>query len=147
MTTPFNANQSDNSIRPANGYAGDVPLALAHDWWRTGRAVLVDVRTMAECDWVGTVPNTTCIPWKTYPDMAINPNFDAALSALVPKEQPVMLLCRSGVRSIAAATRATELGFTHAYNILEGFEGDPDVAKQRGRVNGWQYAGFPWQQT
>jgi sulfur dioxygenase len=57
----------------------------------------------------------------------------------------VLLLCRSGVRSIAAAKRATELGLT-AYNILEGFEGDPDSQAQRGHKGGWRLSGLPWRQ-
>ena len=57
-----------------------------------------------------------------------------------------MLLCRSGVRSIAAAQRATELGL-QAYNILEGFEGDPDDQAHRGVLGGWRLRGLPWQQN
>ncbi|MBS0465596.1 MAG: rhodanese-like domain-containing protein, partial [Proteobacteria bacterium] len=55
------------------------------------------------------------------------------------------LLCRSGVRSIAAARRATELGM-EAYNILEGFEGDADANGQRNRRGGWRFHGLPWRQ-
>jgi rhodanese-related sulfurtransferase len=58
----------------------------------------------------------------------------------------LVLLCRSGVRSIAAAQRATELG-VQAYNILEGFEGDPDAQAHRGFKGGWRYRGLPWQQN
>ena len=43
----------------------------------------------------------------------------------MPAGGKALLLCRSGVRSVAAARRATELGI-EAYNILEGFEGDAD---------------------
>ena len=56
-----------------------------------------------------------------------------------------VLLCRSGVRSIAAARRATELGL-QAYNVLEGFEGDPDEQAQRGKLGGWRRLGLPWRQ-
>jgi rhodanese-related sulfurtransferase len=63
----------------------------------------------------------------------------------VPEGKKVLLLCRSGVRSIAAAKRATELGL-EAYNILEGFEGDPDKEAHRGRVGGWRFHGLPWRQ-
>lgn len=132
-------------IRPAAGYAGDVSLELAHQWWQNGDAILVDVRTKAEIDWVGYVPRATWIAWKNYPSMAINEDFGRALESTVPKHKPVMLLCRSGVRSIGAARRATELGYT-AYNILEGFEGDPDQHQQRGKRNGWRHAGFEWVQ-
>jgi rhodanese-related sulfurtransferase len=57
-----------------------------------------------------------------------------------------LLLCRSGVRSIAAAQRATELGVL-AYNVLEGFEGDPDLNGHRGQRGGWRMRGLPWRQN
>ena len=129
----------------AVGYAGDVSGQLAHDWLRTGQAVLVDVRTDAEREWVGVVPGAVAVAWKQWPGMALNPDFDAALKAAVPAGKKVVLLCRSGVRSIAAACRATELGF-QAYNILQGFEGDADGAGHRGNSGGWRFNGLPWTQ-
>ena len=86
------------------------------------------------------------VAWKQWPGMAVNPDFDAGLKAAVPAGKKVVLLCRSGVRSIAAAKRATELGI-EAYNILEGFEGDPNEQAQRGDVGGWQCTGLPWRQN
>ncbi|MBC7604500.1 MAG: rhodanese-like domain-containing protein [Ramlibacter sp.] len=131
--------------RPAQGYAGDVPAQLAHDWWKAGDAVLVDVRSDAEREWVGFVPGAVALAWKQWPGMAMNTSFDAGIKAAVPPGKKVVLLCRSGVRSIAAARRATELGI-EAYNILEGFEGDPDDNGQRGRRGGWRMRGLPWRQ-
>ena len=78
--------------------------------------------------------------------MAINPEFDAAIQSVGARGKKLVLLCRSGVRSIAAAKRASELGLT-AYNILEGFEGDPDVNAHRGLTGGWRFRGLPWQQN
>jgi hypothetical protein len=49
------------------------------------------------------------------------------------------------VRSIAAARRASELGF-EAYNILDGFEGEPDEQAHRGSKGGWRHLGLPWRQ-
>jgi glyoxylase-like metal-dependent hydrolase (beta-lactamase superfamily II)/rhodanese-related sulfurtransferase len=131
--------------RPAAGYAGDVTGALAHAWWQAGEAVLVDVRTDAEREWVGFVPGALGIAWKQWPGMAMNAGFDATLTAAVPAGKKVLMLCRSGVRSVAAAKRATELGL-EAYNILEGFEGDPDSLAHRGNKGGWRRAGLPWRQ-
>ena len=131
--------------RPAAGYAGDVSPQLAYKWWRSGEAVLIDVRTDAEREWVGFIPDAVPLAWKQWPGMATNSAFDDGLRASVPKGRKVVLLCRSGVRSIAAAKRATELGL-EAYNILEGFEGDPDERAQRGRKGGWRYHGLPWRQ-
>jgi sulfur dioxygenase len=132
--------------RPVAGYAGDVSPQLAWDWLQTGQAVMVDVRTDAEREWVGFVPGAVGVAWKQWPGMAMNPQFDSALLAAAAGHQKVVLLCRSGVRSIAAAKRATELGL-NAYNILEGFEGDPDSDAHRGRKGGWRFHGLPWRQN
>ena len=131
--------------RPAQGYAGDVSPRLACQWWQSGDAVLIDVRTDAEREWVGFVPGAVPLAWKQWPGMALNAGFDEGLRAAVPAGKKAVMLCRSGVRSIAAAKRATELGL-EAYNILEGFEGDPDENAQRGRKGGWRFAGLPWRQ-
>ena len=132
-------------IQPATGYAGDVPAELAWQWLQSGEAVLVDVRTDAEREWVGKVPGAIAVAWKQWPGMAANPNFDEQLGAAVPEGKKVVLLCRSGVRSVAAAQRAAGLGI-EAYNILEGFEGDVDANGQRGRLSGWRKRGLPWNQ-
>ena len=139
-----NANP-DLQILPADGYAGNVPPELAWQWLQSGEAVLVDVRTDAEREWVGKVPGAIAIAWKQWPGMALNASFDAQLLAAVPQGRKVVLLCRSGVRSVVAAQRATSLGLL-AYNILEGFEGDVDGGGQRGNLGGWRLRGLPWHQ-
>jgi rhodanese-related sulfurtransferase len=133
-------------VQPAEGYAGDVTPETAYAWMQADRAVLVDVRTDAEREWVGFVPGAVAAAFKQWPGMALNPDFEARLRAAAQGGQPLLLLCRSGVRSIAAARRATEMGLT-AYNVLGGFEGDPDQNAQRGHANGWRHAGLPWKQT
>ena len=139
-----NANP-DLQILPADGYAGNVPPELAWQWLQSGEAVLVDVRTDAEREWVGKVPGAIAVAWKQWPGMALNASFDAQLLAAVPQGRKVVLLCRSGVRSVVAARRATSLGL-QAYNILEGFEGDVDGGGQRGNLGGWRLRGLPWHQ-
>ncbi len=134
-----------HDIKPAQGYAGDITPQLAHQWLQAGQAVLVDVRTDAEREWVGQVPGAVPLAWKQWPGMAMNPGFDDGIKAAVAPGQSAVLLCRSGVRSIAAAKRATELGI-EAYNILEGFEGDADEHGHRGRKGGWRFHGLPWTQ-
>lgn len=133
-------------FRPAQGYAGDVSPQTACEWWQQGDAVLVDVRSDAEREWVGFVPGAVSLAWKQWPAMVLNEAFDQALKAAVPPGKKVMLMCRSGVRSIAAAKRATELGL-QAYNILEGFEGDADEHGHRGSIGGWRLRGLPWRQV
>lgn len=135
----------ESGVQPATGYAGDIAPALAWQWRQSGQAVLVDVRTDAEREWVGFVPGAVPVAWKQWPGMAPDTGFDEALKAAVPAGAKVVLLCRSGVRSIAAARRATELGL-EAYNILEGFEGDADDQAQRGHRGGWRMRGLPWMQ-
>lgn len=107
-------------------------------------ARLVDVRTRAEWDWVGRVPNAVEIEWNQYPGGVRNPNFMAELKRQVDPESLVMFLCRSGARSDGAATLATQAGYGDCYNILEGFEGDKDASGQRGKIGGWRHAGLPW---
>jgi rhodanese-related sulfurtransferase len=138
--------QADVFITPADGYAGDVTPELAAQWVADGQAVLIDVRSDAEREWVGYVPGGMALAWKQWPGMAMNPGFDEGLRAAVPAGGKAVLLCRSGVRSIAAARRATELGI-EAYNILEGFEGNPDADGHRGRTGGWRFRGLPWKQN
>ena len=133
------------SPTPAAGYAGDIPAPLAWQWVQSGDAVIVDVRSDAEREWVGYVPGAVALAWKQWPGTALNEHFDEGLMAAIPDGKKVVLLCRSGVRSVAAAKRATELGL-EAYNILEGFEGEPDAQGQRGRLGGWRFQGLPWQQ-
>ena len=141
--TPSNASPS-LQIQPASGYAGDITPQLAFAWVQSGDAVLVDVRSDAEREWVGYVPGALALAWKQWPGMLMNAGFDEGLQA-VPAGKKVVFLCRSGVRSIAAARRASELGI-EAYNILEGFEGDPDDQGHRGRRGGWRFHGLPWRQ-
>jgi glyoxylase-like metal-dependent hydrolase (beta-lactamase superfamily II)/rhodanese-related sulfurtransferase len=127
------------------GYAGDVPPDLAYDWWRKGEGVLVDVRSDAEREWVGFIPGAVTVVWKQWPGMGVNPAFDEQIKAAVPPGKKALLFCRSGVRSIAAARRATDVG-VEAYNVLEGFEGDKDDNGQRGHRGGWRMRGLPWRQ-
>ena len=130
----------------ALGYAGDVTVQQAYAWVQAGQAVLVDIRTDAERAWVGFVPGAVALAWKQWPGMQINPDFDRGITTVSTGGKKLLLLCRSGIRSIAAAKRATELGL-EAYNILEGFEGDPDGNAQRGNKGGWRRASLPWRQA
>lgn len=135
-------------------YAGDVTPRQAWDILKgEPGAVLVDVRTDAEWSYVG-LPDLKplgkepkLIPWKLFPTGQVNPAFtDQLLALAIPKDASVLFLCRSGVRSIAAAQAATKAGYARAFNVSEGFEGDKDAAGHRGTVGGWKVAGLPWGQ-
>lgn len=113
-------------------------------------AVLVDVRTDAELDWVGHVSfsedRSFHVEWNNYPDGTRNPDFLAQIASRVEPHQPVLFICRSGARSHHAATLAAKHGFEFAINVLEGFEGDKNETHQRSSVNGWRFRGLPWEQ-
>ena len=126
-------------------YAGALLPAEAHQLMKAG-ASLVDVRTKPELLYVGRVPSALAVEWQTYPGNRPNPEFLAELADAVPKDQPVMFICRSGARSHSAAEAATRAGWKEAYNVLEGFEGDKDAEQHRSTVGGWRKAGLPWVQ-
>lgn len=135
-------------------YAGDVTSAEAFEMLRNDdQAVLVDVRTLPEWQFVG-VPDLRGIgkepvflSWQVYPQMAQHPDFEQALRDQgVGAERKVLLLCRSGARSRSAAMALTAAGYGQAYNVSDGFEGPLDAGGQRGKIEGWKAAGLPWAQ-
>jgi rhodanese-related sulfurtransferase len=136
-------------------YAGDLSPAQAYQLLSDEPdAVLVDVRTRAEWSYVG-LPDLSGlgrdvirIEWVSFPDGARNPRFLEELQeAGAGPAVPVAFLCRSGVRSVAAAELVTEAGFARAYNVAEGFEGPVDGEGHRGGAAGWKAAGLPWRQS
>ncbi len=116
-------------------------------------AVMVDVRTEVEWNFVGLPDLSSAgkepalISWQVFPAMQVNEGFVAHLerAGLTPAHK-IHFLCRSGVRSLAAAQAAFGLGFTHVFNIEGGFEGPLDADNHRGTVAGWKVAGLPWKQ-
>jgi rhodanese-related sulfurtransferase len=129
-------------------YAGALlPVEAYELMQKAPSAKLIDVRTRAEWDFVGRVPGSVPIEWQTYPNSQPNPAFLDELRAQTEKDAIVMFLCRSGARSHAAAAAASQIGYAHSYNILQGFEGDKDALGHRASVGGWQFAGLPWVQS
>jgi rhodanese-related sulfurtransferase len=130
-------------------YAGAVTPLEAYQLLQANPAAkLIDVRTDAERHWVGQVAmpasQHAAIEWSGWPGGAPNQNFAVQLCEIAGKDDVLLFLCRSGVRSRHAAKLATEQGFTNAFDILEGFEGDKDSAGHRKSVGGWCKAGLPW---
>ena len=113
------------------------------------RAVLVDVRTAPELTFVGGPDlagigkRVVAAEWSRYPG-GHNAGFLDEIGA-IERDAPVLFLCRSGVRSAAAADAAAAAGWTSAYNVADGFEGHLDEAGHRGG-QGWRAAGLPWRQ-
>lgn len=135
-------------------YAGDLSPRQAWDLLASDPdAVLVDVRTSAEWQWVGGADlsalgkRTLGIEWMTSAGQPNERFVEHLGEAGIDAETPVLFLCRSGGRSAAAASLATAAGYRTAYNVAEGFEGDPDAAGHRGTVNGWKVAGLAWRQS
>jgi rhodanese-related sulfurtransferase len=136
-----------HQARAANlPYAGSVAPVDAWTLVKAGRAVLVDVRTNEERKFVGYVPGSVHVAWATGTSLNRNPRFLRELEAKVGKDDVVLLLCRSGKRSALAAEAATRIGFTHVFNVLEGFEGDLDENNRRGAQGGWRLHGLEWVQ-
>ncbi|PCI50072.1 MAG: sulfurtransferase [Alphaproteobacteria bacterium] len=128
----------------------EVWAALAQDQ----KSVLIDVRTQAEwtfvgiCDLSGTGKSPLLVSWQVFPHMEINPAFrDMVAAGDISRDSPLYFLCRSGVRSRAAAAAMTEAGYENCFNILGGFEGDLDDAGHRGQTGGWKASGLPWRQN
>lgn len=110
-------------------------------------SVLVDVRTKMEYFFVGHPVGAVLIPWKDGVPMRLNATFTEQMKAVVNgKNTPVLLLCRSGHRSLVAAKHLEEMGYQNLINIVQGFEGDLDENKHRGNLGGWRFHDLPWQQ-
>jgi len=123
--------------------------ALEHD----AEAHLVDCRTDAEWQYVG-VPDlrragkqAILVSWQYFPSGNVNRSFVAELSdAGLRPQHKIYFICRSGVRSLAAAHEALAAGFTQVFNVADGFEGPHDAEGHRGMLAGWKADGLPWRQ-
>jgi len=147
------------AVSSSTGYAGDL---TPRDAWSLlasePRAQLIEVRTAAEWSFVG-MPDLTSlnrnvhlIEWQSYPSMTVDSSFvqktaDALLGAGADQSTPALFICRSGSRSRATAQALTSAGFSRAYNVAGGFEGELDAERHRGRTNGWKASGLPWRQS
>jgi rhodanese-related sulfurtransferase len=128
-------------------YAGGVSPPVAWALVKSGKAVLVDVRSNEERVFVGYVPGSVHVPWAMGTALTRNPRFVRELEAkLGGKDIGAVLLCRSGNRSALAAEAAAKAGLTLVFNVLEGFEGELDGDSHRGHLNGWRSHGLPWVQ-
>ena len=136
----------DRAVSKGLPYAGELTPTEAFTLLELApSARLVDVRSKAELELVGRIPQAQHIEWSFYPGWTPNEHFSAQLESQLDREALVMFICRTGARSHNAAVKASEVGFSEAYNVIEGFEGAADPqTKQRGNINGWKVAGLPW---
>ena len=136
-------------VRPAEGYAGDITPEQAWELLAADpTAVLVDVRTQGEWRTIGTPDTATLEKQPVFSEWVQaggrpNPAFLEELKAAGVSGGPVVFLCRSGQRSIAAARLATASGIAPSYNVLDGFEGAPGADGVRDQ-RGWKVVGLPW---
>lgn len=124
------------------------------------KALLIDVRSSMEFLFVGHPKGAVHVAWIDEPDWDINPNFATDVyrtvasnlpegndnNELVIKNTPVVLICRSGVRTLEAGAVLCQAGFTQVYNVLDGFEGPRDAEQHRSTLGGWRFEGLPWEQ-
>jgi rhodanese-related sulfurtransferase len=119
------------------------------------RSVLVDIRSTMEFLFVGHPAGAIHVAWIDEPEWTVNPHFvtdvrKIMLGGATSHEDiggaPVVLICRSGKRSIDAGKALLAAGFSDVYYVDEGFEGELDEQRHRGTVNGWRFHGLPWEQ-
>jgi rhodanese-related sulfurtransferase len=116
-------------------------------------AVLIDVRSEVEFDYVGHPVNSSNIPWKYLPENSLNLDFVRDVQKLLERtggdrpDRPIFVICRSGARSASAADKLAQAGYTNLTNVQEGFEGEIDRNGHRGRINGWRFRRLPWRQN
>jgi rhodanese-related sulfurtransferase len=111
------------------------------------QAVLIDCRSETEYLFVGHPLGSHNVAWNDGPDWGINPHFVGHHAKVASMDRPVVVICRSGQRSVAAGLELEKNGFSEVYNVLEGFEGPLDERHHRGELGGWRKEGLPWKQT
>jgi rhodanese-related sulfurtransferase len=111
-------------------------------------ALFVDVRMEIESIYVGRPPGVHMIAWYEYPDLTPDPaGFVRQVEReAADKSRTVVLICRSGKRTVDAALALEAAGFTDVVNVVHGFEGDLDDSFHRSTINGWRFDGLPWEQ-
>ena len=113
---------------------------------QTADAVFVDCRSEMEYLFVGHPKGAILVPWNDGPNWDVNPEFVSHVKKATSVNRPVILICRSGNRSLDAGRALEEAGFTKIYNVLHGFEGELDDDHHRGASTGWRFEGLPWEQ-
>ena len=95
---------------------------------------------------VGHPVGTQHVAWNDGPDWDINPHFVGQVKKVASMNRPIVLICRSGHRSVDAGLALEKAGFSEVYNVLDGFEGPLDDKHHRGAQAGWRKEGLPWEQ-
>lgn len=114
---------------------------------RTPDALFVDCRSETEYFFVGHPIGAIHVAWSDGPRWEINPDFVAEVRRAAGGDRPVVLICRSGNRSVDAGLALEKSGFRQVYNVLHGFEGELDRDQHRNTRSGWRFEGLPWEQS
>lgn len=144
LRSDINGFSSQASFVPTPG--DTVSPSQAWELVSAGEATLLDVRTVEERTYVGRVPGSLHVAWATGTAMTRNPHFVRQVGTLIGKDQPLVLLCRSGKRSALAAEALRKAGYSRVLNVDEGFEGNLGADGHRGTADGWRFHGLPWEQ-
>ncbi len=121
----------------------------AYDWLQEHPdALFIDVRMEIESLYVGRPPRAVNLPWYEYPDLQPDAEKFAAavLQEVSSKDQPLLLICRSGQRTLPAGHALEAAGFTNVQQVVHGFEGELDEHFKRSTLSGWRFDGLPWEQ-
>ena len=111
-------------------------------------AILIDTRTKIEFSFVGHPLKAVHVPLKRPPNWDNFPDFVEHVEKHVPsKTTPIVLMCRSGARSMDAAKLLEAEDYQNLYNMQEGFEGDKDKNNHRSTLGGWRFHNLPWEQS
>jgi len=119
------------------------------------QAVLIDIRSTMEHLMIGHPKDSIHIAWLDEPDWAPNPRFVAQVREVLlggflgeAEDNPptVVLICRSGRRSVEAGRALISSGIHNVFHVEGGFEGPLDDTHHRSTIAGWRFDGLPWQQ-
>lgn len=128
----------------------------AYEKWKAepDKIKIIDVRTPEEYLFVGHPTMAWKIPFATqsyewdaekkqYPMQPL-PDFVARVQTIAKPGDTLLLMCRSGDRSAMAVNALARAGFTHAYTITDGMEGDGNSDSDSTVHGGWKNSGCPW---
>ena len=163
----------EETVKPASGAADFqlpegkqttlglyVTAAEAYEKWKASpdELTIIDVRTPEEYAFIGHPEMVWNIPFafvtyqrkdgKTEYGPKMNPDFVDEVKKIAGLTDTLLLMCRSGGRSAKAVNKLAAAGFTHVYNIIDGFEGDKvkdpeNVFFGKRMRNGWKNS-VPW---
>lgn len=116
--------------------------------------LMIDVRSDMEFLMIGHAKGAVHVPWIDAPDWTVNTSFVSEVRKLLlgrvsgnsRGSVPLILICRSGNRSLDASKALAEAGLQEVHMVASGFEGPLDDEHHRNSISGWRFAGLPWEQ-